>query len=492
MKFYDKVDISISSGKWWDGAVAARREKGAEFWGPAGWNGGKWWDVIFQASQDVNTLIDFRYLKQFAAKLGEWGRIKEQYGKNAEDLILLVPVGTVISDHASGKVLAQLLEHNQQYIWLEGGKGGTGNMHFKSNMFQYPSFALKGEPWQTKKVQLELQLLWDIALIGTPSVGKSTLINAVSNVKAKVADYPFTTLIPNLGSVKVGNYSFNIVDVPGLIEGAHEGKGLGNAFLRHILKAKIFCFMLDITRYESWVQEFGLLLEEILLYIENRFGDTYEHVQYEINLEEDFPILRIFGDGTLLLEKMIMWVVNKYDQVDDKEILKEYLAYLVDHIQWVMKKSFKIRYTKKACEKVIKVLSGLEHTGTKEWIQSCAELLKTHHFPVITMIDAVEIKKEKQETLKDVTEQEMPFLLEQSYIQEQDVEGHHVWEITDTDFVRLTYMLMWGNDEAEIWFWMVMEKQWIMKKCFKAWLIKGDIFKVISPYEGIDDRYIKY
>ena len=250
MRFYDEVTISVQSGKGGDGTVTWRREAGVAFWWPSGGDGGKGWSVILQAAKDENTLQTYRYKSVFKAKPGEWGKSRDQYGANADDLILQVPVGTLIRDKETDEILYTFTKDQEQYVAVTWGEGGIGNIHFKDAVHQFPTFCLLGEPGNKKELVLELQLLADVALIGTPSVGKTSIINSISNTKAKVADYPFTTLIPNLWSITVQKTHFNMIDIPGLIKGAAEGKWLWNAFLRHILKARVFCMIGDISRYD--------------------------------------------------------------------------------------------------------------------------------------------------------------------------------------------------------------------------------------------------
>jgi GTP-binding protein len=198
--------------------VTGRREAGVPLGGPSGGNGGDGGSVVLRASKDENTLQSYRYKANFKAKPGEPGKSKDQYGANAENLVLTVPVGTIIRDKETDEILHAFAEDGEQWTAVYGGEGGVGNMHFKDSVHQYPNFCLLGEPGNKKEIVLELQLLADVALIGTPSVGKTSLINTISNTKAKVADYPFTTLVPNLGSVTVQDIHFNVIDIPGLIK----------------------------------------------------------------------------------------------------------------------------------------------------------------------------------------------------------------------------------------------------------------------------------
>ena len=228
----------------------------------------------------------------------------------------------------------------EEWTVVSGGEGGVGNMHFKDSINQYPNFALLGEPGQEKEIVLELQLLADVALIGSPSVGKSSLINSISNTKAKVADYPFTTLVPNLGSVIYEDKHFNVIDIPGLIKGAAEGKGLGNAFLRHILKSRIFCIVLDIDRYDTGLSEAADLLTELMQYIKHKCDpEAEEEIQVDIKAEEGMLTLYAYYEDRVVLEKRLVFLVNKYDLVNDQEILKEYTTQLTTQLLAFFKKN---------------------------------------------------------------------------------------------------------------------------------------------------------
>ena len=233
--FIDEIIITVKAGNGGDGAATFRREKYIQFGGPDGGDGGKGGDVIFLADPNINTLIDFKFKKKFAAENGGNGAKKRCFGKNGEDLVIKVPVGTQVRDLESGKLLLDMNTPNQTRVFLRGGKGGFGNEHFKNSIRKAPKMAEKGREGAEVKVKLELKLLADVALVGYPSVGKSSFINKVSAAKSKVGAYHFTTLEPKLGVIRMAEgKSFVIADIPGLIEGASEGVGLGDKFLRHI------------------------------------------------------------------------------------------------------------------------------------------------------------------------------------------------------------------------------------------------------------------
>ena len=246
--FVDEVKIEVRSGKGGDGAIAFRREKYVPFGGPSGGDGGKGGSIIFQASQGLSTLVELRYTKHIFAKNGENGKIKDMFGADADDTIVKVPVGSIIYDDQTNRLICDLTKDGETFVVAKGGKGGRGNVAFATPRNTAPRIQENGQPGVTLKLRIELKLLADVGLVGFPSVGKSTLISAVSKSRPKIADYPFTTLVPNLGVVDVeGVKSFVMADLPGIIEGAHQGVGLGLQFLRHIERTRVILHVVDMS-----------------------------------------------------------------------------------------------------------------------------------------------------------------------------------------------------------------------------------------------------
>lgn len=269
--FIDTARIFVKAGDGGDGIVAFRREKYVPQGGPAGGDGGDGSDVIFRVDEGLKTLMDFHYQRHFKAENGERGKVKNMHGANAKPMIVRVPPGTLVIDDETKEVIADLTVHGQEAVIVKGGRGGRGNARFVSPRNPAPHIAENGEKGEERWVQLELKLLADVGIIGFPNVGKSTLISVVSAAKPKIASYHFTTLVPNLGVVDVGDgRSFVMADMPGLIEGAHEGIGLGHAFLKHIERTKVLVHVLDMSAsegrdpYEDWRQ----INEELVLYNE--------------------------------------------------------------------------------------------------------------------------------------------------------------------------------------------------------------------------------
>ena len=293
--FIDYAAIEVSAGKGGDGAVAFRREKYVPKGGPAGGDGGRGGNIIIQAHHNLNTLLDFRYKKKYKAGNGEMGGSSLKDGKDGKDVLIKVPPGTLIKDSESEQILFDLDEDGKEVILAKGGKGGKGNSKFATSTNQTPRYAEDGKPGEQKKVVLELKLIADVGLVGFPNAGKSTLISTVSAAKPKIADYPFTTLEPVLGIVKYKDYeSFTIADIPGIIEGAHEGKGLGHKFLRHIERTKIILFLIEATT-EDFITDYEVLYLELKNYSKK------------------------------LMEKKMLVAVSKSDLIDEKkkkEILK--------------------------------------------------------------------------------------------------------------------------------------------------------------------------
>lgn len=254
MKFVDEATIDVAAGDGGNGCASFRHEKYKEFGGPDGGDGGRGGHVYALADASLNTLVDFRYTRRFEAQRGEHGKGSDMFGVKGDDIILKMPVGTIISDAETGEVLFELLKPGEQITIAKGGDGGFGNMHYKSSTNRAPRQKTPGWPGERRALKLELKVLADVGLLGMPNAGKSTLIAAISNARPKIADYPFTTLHPNLGVVRVGpEKSFVVADVPGLIEGASEGAGLGHQFLRHLQRTRLLLHLVDVAPFDDAV-----------------------------------------------------------------------------------------------------------------------------------------------------------------------------------------------------------------------------------------------
>ncbi len=252
MKFVDEATIDVAAGNGGNGCMSFRREKFIPFGGPNGGDGGRGGSVFAVGDRNLNTLIDFRYARRHEARNGENGRGSDQYGAAAEDIVLRMPMGTIITDVDTGNVIAELLVPDEKVLLVKGGDGGFGNLHFKTSTNRAPRQKTPGWPGEQRKLKLELRVLADVGLLGMPNAGKSTLITAVSNARPKIADYPFTTLHPNLGVVRVAaEQSFVVADIPGLIEGASEGAGLGHLFLRHLQRTHLLLHVVDMAPFDE-------------------------------------------------------------------------------------------------------------------------------------------------------------------------------------------------------------------------------------------------
>ena len=330
MKFLDQAKIYITSGKGGNGCVSFRREKNIEFGGPNGGGGGKGGDIIFVTNQNLNTLIDFRYQQHFKAKKGEDGKGKNKTGANGVDIIIKVPPGTEIYNENKSVLIADLVKQDQSIILAKGGKGGLGNSHFKSATNQAPRQSTDGEDLEEKWIWLSLKLFADVGIIGKPNAGKSTLLSKLSKAQPKIADYPFTTLHPILGIVSKFDNEIILADIPGLIEGAHEGKGLGDKFLAHIERCKILLHILDSSDPE-WFQNYNTIKNELKKYghklIEKKeivalsksdISSDYIHViQEELKkLTGEIPLV-ISSFSEEGLEELMHILFDKCDQNND-------------------------------------------------------------------------------------------------------------------------------------------------------------------------------
>ncbi len=332
--FVDQVKITVQAGNGGDGCSSFRREKFIPKGGPDGGDGGKGGDVIFQAVSNLSTLLDLRYQQLYRAEHGKAGSGQLKTGKSGKDLVIPVPVGTVVRDFESRVVLADLTEDLQEYVIARGGRGGLGNEHYKSSTNRAPRRADPGTPGKHRVLFVELKLLADVAIIGFPNAGKSTLISKISNAKPKIADYPFSTLVPNLGLVQVGDYkSFVAADIPGLIEDAHLGKGLGTRFLKHTERTRLLVHLLDfsiasnrdpIADYETIQNELKHFSEELYGKPQILVANKVDHPEAEAKLAEYKERLEMLNP-TLFVCSAVTGVGIKelvfkiYDMLHEKE-----------------------------------------------------------------------------------------------------------------------------------------------------------------------------
>ncbi len=275
MKFVDEATIDVTAGNGGSGCISFRREKFIPFGGPNGGDGGRGGHVYVVADRNINTLIDYRYARHHEARNGEQGRGSDQFGAAGEDIVLRMPVGTIIRNAETGDIIMELLEHGEKRLLAKGGDGGFGNLHYKTSTNRAPRKKTVGWPGEAYKLKLELRVLADVGLLGMPNAGKSTLIAAISNARPKIADYPFTTLHPNLGVVRVGpEKSFVVADIPGLIEGASEGAGLGHLFLRHLQRTRVLLHVVDLAPFDDTdpVKQARAIVNELKIYDEELYN----------------------------------------------------------------------------------------------------------------------------------------------------------------------------------------------------------------------------
>ncbi|HEN8008128.1 TPA: GTPase ObgE [Streptococcus agalactiae] len=364
--FLDTAKISVKAGRGGDGMVAFRREKYVPNGGPWGGDGGKGGSVIFKVNEGLRTLMDFRYNRNFKAKAGEKGMTKGMHGRGAEDLIVSLPPGTTVRDATTGKVITDLVEHDQEFVVARGGRGGRGNIRFATPRNPAPEIAENGEPGEERELQLELKILADVGLVGFPSVGKSTLLSVVSAAKPKIGAYHFTTIVPNLGMVRTkSGDSFAMADLPGLIEGASQGVGLGTQFLRHIERTRVILHVIDVSASEG--------------------RDPYDDY-VSINNELETYNLR-------LMERPQIIVANKMDMPDSEENLAAF------------KEKLAANYDEFDDMPMIFPISSLAHQGLENLMDATAELLvNTEEFLLYDETDMQE-----DEAYYGFNEDERPF-----------------------------------------------------------------------------------
>ena len=327
--FLDSVRIFVKAGNGGNGAVHFHREKFVPAGGPDGGDGGKGGDVILKATNSVHTLSNFRFRKRFFAQNGEPGGKNNRSGRSGKDIVLLVPTGTVVIDEATGKVIADLKEEREEAVVARGGKGGLGNQHFATPRNQAPTKYTSGEPGEEKTLRLELKLIADVGLVGRPNAGKSTLISAISSAHPKVAEYPFTTIEPVLGTVNLDDTSIVVADIPGLIEGASKGKGLGIKFLKHIERTRLLLFLIDATD-ENPQKSLEMLKRELANYSPMLSRKRYIVALNKIDLitnEKKKQLRSVFGNEIFLIsalrkegiKKLLRAVVHTLSEIKEDE-----------------------------------------------------------------------------------------------------------------------------------------------------------------------------
>ena len=384
MQFMDKAKIKISSGKGGNGVVAWRREKFVDKGGPAGGDGGNGGSVYIVADEGLSTLMDFNYKTVFKADNGENGFKKSMHGKSAKDLYIKVPTGTIIKDLKTGNIIADLTEHGQKALVAKGGRGGRGNIHFCTPQNRAPQYCEPGEPGIERNLQLELKLIADVGLLGMPNAGKSTFISRVSSAKPKIADYPFTTIIPNLGVVRKHNGDgYVIADIPGLIEGASEGVGLGHDFLRHVERCRFLLHIVDCTA-ENPRKNFDIINSELEKYsqklsklhqiiainkIDAILDEELEKIKEQFKGLDLFCISAVTGQG---LEELKNEIENKVDTIPKPEadyIVEEDLdATNNDDNYWEVRKIAKDAYLVDG-GKIIRISQVINSRNTEQVIR---------------------------------------------------------------------------------------------------------------------------
>lgn len=415
--FIDEVLMEVVAGRGGDGCMAFRREKFVPMGGPNGGNGGKGADIVFKADEGLKTLIDLRYLKNVKGDPGKNGEGKNKSGSYAEDKIIKVPVGTTIKDSETGMVIADLTKHNEEVIVAYGGKGGRGNVTLATKSNPCPSFAERGEPGEVRKIKVELRMLADVGLVGLPSVGKSTLLSMITNANPKIASYHFTTLSPNLGVVTTKDNNFVIADLPGLIEGASEGLGLGHKFLKHIERTKIIAHIIDMSASEG--------------------RDPYEDYQTIRKELENF--------SPKLLNKQEIIIANKMDLPNSKENLIEF---------------------KKKINKEVYEISAINNQNLDTIIKVLSDLVKNTKEEVLYEEDI----QEKHVLYK--FKQEKPFTIIK--------ENNNTFVIKGEKVEKIFKMINFNTEEAISRFAKKLRTMGVDEELEKLGVQEGDIIKILD------------
>ena len=415
--FIDEVVMEVEAGRGGDGCMAFLREKFVPMGGPNGGNGGKGADIIFKADEGLRTLLDLRYQKKIKGEPGQNGEGKNKNGSYAEDKVIKVPVGTTIKDSDTDMIIADLTKHNQEVIVAYGGKGGRGNVSLATRNNPCPSFAERGEPGEARKIKVELRMIADVGLVGLPSVGKSTLLSMITNANPKIAAYHFTTLSPNLGVVKTKDNSFVIADLPGLIEGASEGAGLGHKFLKHVERTKIIAHVIDMSASEG--------------------RDPYEDYQVIRKELEDF--------SKKLLDKQEIIIANKMDLPNAKENLEKF---------------------KKKIDRPIYEISAINNQNLDKLIVALTELVKN------TKGEELYNEEIQESHVLYKFKQEKPFTIVK--------ENNHTFVIKGDKVEKIFKMMNFNTEEAISRFAKKLRNMGVDEELEKLGVEEGDIIRILD------------
>ena len=424
--FIDEVNLKLIAGKGGDGCTSFLREKSVPLGGPDGGNGGHGGNIIFKADKGLRTLIDLRYKKILKAEAGTMGRGRNQTGNSADDTIVIVPIGTTVTDADTNLIICDLVEDGQECIVARGGRGGKGNAAFMTNKNKAPYTSELGEPGEERNVHCELKLLADVGLVGFPSVGKSSLISVISAAKPKIADYHFTTLVPNLGVVKAGEFSYVVADLPGMIEGSSKGVGLGDKFLKHASRCKIVCHVLDMAQVDQ---------RDVI--------EDYEIIRKEIkNFDEE------------LYNKKEIVVANKMDLDGSKENLK--------------------RFKKKYPNLEVIEVSAATKEGTKELIYKLKEVLE--NLPE----EEIYQKNEFEDYVLYEFKHEKPYKITHP--------GQNKWVISGPELEKLLKMTRFNSDEAALRFAKKLQRLGVDDELKAMGAKEGDIVCILDQEFEYEER----
>ena len=424
--FIDEVNLKLIAGKGGDGCTSFLREKYVPLGGPDGGNGGHGGNIVFKSDKGLRTLIDLKHKKVIKAQSGTMGRGRNQTGESAEDLVITVPIGTTIKDTDTNLIICDLTEDKQECIVAKGGRGGKGNAAFMTNKNKAPYTSELGEPGEERNVCIELHLLADVGLVGFPSVGKSSLISVISASKPKIAEYHFTTLSPNLGVVKAGDYSYVVADLPGLIEGSSEGIGLGDKFLRHASRCKIVCHVLDMGQVDGRdvIEDYKIIRKEIKNYDESLYNKTE------------------------------VIVANKMDLEVSKENLK--------------------RFKKEYPNKEIIEVSAVTTEGTKELIFKLKSILES--LPDVEPFE----KQEFEDYVLYEFKHEKPYTIERY--------GDHTWILKGDKLEKLLKMTRFNSDESALRFAKKLKNLGVDDELKRLGAKEGDTVRILDQEFEYEER----